>query len=397
MATQSPGDSTVITPERGLEAHSLVVCSLEPWGEVRRRMRILVDEIVDLDPSVHVLYVAPAVDIPHLLRQGKVRPPVGQHLEQVHPRIHVLRPHKWLPRLVGPFADRSLERQVLKAVGELGMRQPLLWINDAGYAQFAVRTGWPSLYDITDDWLLAPLTPRQRARLVSDEALLLEHSEAVVVCSRDLGRTRGRVRKVELIPNGVDVELFRTPRPRPSALPPAPTALYVGTLHLERLDIPLIHDLAKSQSDLHIVLLGPNDLPADVTARLERVPTIHLLGPYPYDQVPAFMQHADVVIVPHLVNPFTESLDPIKAYESLAAGRPTVATPVAGFRDLGTPIVIADRDHFIDATTGALGQAQARPPGIPTAFETTPIASWRQRAESMASLMDRVRREGALR
>ena len=43
------------------------------------------------------------------------------------------------------------------------------------------------------------------------------------------------------------------------------------------------------------------------------------------------------MIVPHLVNPFTESLDPIKAYECLAAGRPTVATPVAGFRDLGAP------------------------------------------------------------
>ena len=53
--------------------------------------------------------------------------------------------------------------------------------------------------------------------------------------------------------------------------------------------------------------------------------------------MPGYLQHADVVIVPHVVSPFTESLDPIKAYECLAVGRPTVATPVPGFRELGDP------------------------------------------------------------
>jgi teichuronic acid biosynthesis glycosyltransferase TuaH len=395
MATQSLGDSVAMTSERGSGAMSLVVCSLEPWGQVRRRMRILVDEIVDLDPSVQVLYVAPAVDTPHQLRHGKLRHAAGPRLERVHPRIHVLRPRKWLPRSIGPFADRSLERQILSAFSQLGLHQPLLWINDAGYAHLALRTGWPSLYDITDDWLLAPLAPRQRARLESNENLLIERSEAVVVCSSDLERSRGRTRTVELIPNGVDVALFRTPRARPPALPPAPVALYVGTLHVERLDVRLVLELAGSRPDLAVVLLGPNTLPPEVTATLERVPNIHLLGEFPYDQIPAFMQHADIVVIPHLVNPFTESLDPIKAYESLAAGRPTVATPVAGFRGLGSPIVIADRDHFTDAAADAL--AAAGTPGLPMAFEDTAIPSWRQRAESMASVMDRVRREGARR
>src|SRR5580693_441806 len=106
MPIQSPGDSTATTSLTGSEPVSLVVCSLEPWGEVRRRLRILVDEIVDLDPSVHVLYVAPAVDVPYQLKLGRLRGILGARLEQVHPRIHVLRPRKWLPRAIGPFADR---------------------------------------------------------------------------------------------------------------------------------------------------------------------------------------------------------------------------------------------------------------------------------------------------
>jgi teichuronic acid biosynthesis glycosyltransferase TuaH len=394
MATQSPGDSTLIAAQRGAGASSLVVCSLEPWGDVRRRMRILVDELVSLDPRLQVLYVTPAFDVPHQLRQGSVHGIAGPRLERVHPQIHVLRPRKWLPRVIGPYADRALERQILKAAARLGLHDPLLWVNDAAYAEFSVHSGWPSLYDITDDWLLMPLPPRQRDRLASNEKLLLEHSGAVVVCSPDLERTRGTDRAVELIPNGVDVELFRTPRTRPSSLPPAPVALYVGTLHAERrLDVPLLLDLARALPDVHIALLGPNHLPTETTAELERVPNIHLLGPRPYDQVPAFMQHADVVIIPHLVNPFTESLDPIKAYECVAAGRPTIATPVAGFRQLGPPVVIADRDDFVRATADAL--ATAGSPGQPTGFEEAPVPSWRQRAEAMAEVMERVRAEGA--
>ena len=395
MTTQNPVDNIVVTPEQGSEVMSLVVCSLESWGEVKRRIRILVDELVELDPSLQVLFVAPALDILHELKSGRVADITGPRLTKVHPRIHVLRPRKWLPRLVGPFADHSLARQVLDAVAELGLERPLLWINDASYASFAVNTGWPSLYDITDDWLLAPLAPRQRNRLMEDERLLLEHSQEVVVCSVELARSRGATRPVELIPNGVDVELFRTARPRPEDLPASPVALYVGTLHTWRIDIPLVLELAGTRPDLQVVLVGPNSLPRDVTDRLERVPNVHVLGARPYDQIPAYMQHADVVIIPHLVDQFTESLDPIKAYECLAAGRPTVSTPVAGFRELGPPIVTADRSRFVDATSSAL--AIAGPAGLPVANKGAPIPTWHDRAEAMASLMVRAREEGESR
>ena len=261
--------------------------------------------------------------------------------------------------------------------------------------RLAVRTGWPSLYDITDDWLLAPLAPRQRDRLMADEALLMEHSQEVVVCSPELARSRGTNRAVELIPNGVDVDLFRTPRPRPADLPPSPVALYVGTLHTWRIDIPLVLELAGARPDLQVVLVGPNSLPRDVTDRLERVPNIAVLGARPYDQIPAYMQHADVIIIPHLVDRFTESLDPIKAYECLAAGRPTVATPVAGFRELGSP----DRHRRPEPLRrGDIDRPGRRgPAGLPGRFEGAPIPTWHDRAEAMASLMARAREEGRSR
>ncbi len=395
MNPEAPRHSVAATtdaePVRGGPRTSLVVCSLEPWTDVRRRLRIFVDELVAADPTLHVLYVAPPTDPLHLLRTtprelGRVRD--RPRLEPVHPRIRVLRPRKWLPRRLGPFAQRSLDRQVVRAVADWGLEHPVLWVNDALYADLVTRTGWPTVYDVTDDWLLASVPEAARARLESAEQILLEHADAVVVCSPALARSRGAGRSVELIPNGVDADRFRAPHPRPEALPPGPVAVYVGTLQDDRFDTELVVQLARERTDTQIVLVGPISLSPSAAAALRGLANVHLVGPVDYEEVPAFLQHADVVIVPHRVNAFTESLDPIKAYECLAAGRPTVATPVAGFRGLGPPVRTAEPSDFGRELDAALAAGPA--PGSPTT-PTSELPSWHERAASAAAVIDRVR------
>ena len=48
--------------------------------------------------------------------------------------------------------------------------------------------------------------------------------------------------------------------------------------------------------------------------------------------VPAYLRHADVLLVPHVVDAFTDSLDPIKLYEYRAGGRPGVAAIIRARR-----------------------------------------------------------------
>ncbi len=388
-------------PAGALGPTCIVVCSLEATGPTRRRLQILVDELIALDPELRVLFVEPAVDVPQRLVRREAVELGHQRLRTVSPQLAVLRPRKWLPRLVGPFADRSLHRQVDRAIRRLGLDEPVLWLNDAGYARWAVATGWAVLYDVTDDWLLTSMPRRVLARLERDEQLLLDRADTVVVCSPELARTKGSRRAVELVPNAVDVTRFRRPRPRPADLPRAPTAVYVGTLHDDRFDVPLLCELASALPSLSVVLVGPSNLRRTSTEQLGRHPNISLLGPRPYDEVPAFLHHADVVVVPHLVNPFTETLDPIKAYECLAAGRPTVATPVAGFRDLGPPVAVADREGFVDAVRRAIGSLPGpggddvptcppggSPPDPPTGAV---IPTWTDRAREMARLVERTK------
>ncbi len=352
----------------------LVVCSLEAWDTTWRRNQFLVRELLGLDPNRRVLFVEPPLDLIHEARgEGRLRRPAGLRPLPQDPRVSLFQPVKALPRVLGPTADAHLRQQIRAAARRVGLDDPVLWVNDHNYAGLASATGWPAVYDITDDWTQAAGPARIKQRIRDDEEVLYGECASVVVCSQDLCRTRppsagSRV----LIPNAVDAAHFTRPTDRPDDLPPSPVAVYVGTVHPDRVDLDLVEATATELADLQLTLVGPLALTADERHRLDRHPNIHLLGPRPYDQVPGYLQHADVVIVPHVISPFTESLDPIKAYECLAVGTPTIATPVAGFRDLGDPILTATPQDFVDALRAELAAPSPRQP--------RPVPSWHDRA-----------------
>ena len=69
------------------------------------------------------------------------------------------------------------------------------------------------------------------------------------------------------------------------------------------------------------------------------------------------MARFDVCIVPHQRTEFMESLNPIKLWEYLAAGKPIVSTDVAGFRDYPQWVRLAnDAPAFVAACRAALGE-----------------------------------------
>jgi teichuronic acid biosynthesis glycosyltransferase TuaH len=129
-------------------------------------------------------------------------------------------------------------------------------------------------------------------------------------------------------------------------------------------------------------LVGPDSLSVSSRRTLETVANITLLGPRPYRDVPAYLQHADVLVVPHKVNAFTESLDPIKAYECAVVGRPTVATPVPGFEGVGPVVEVVPADRFVGRVSELLdGPRQpSRSADVPT---------WSDRARAMDVVLRR--------
>jgi glycosyltransferase involved in cell wall biosynthesis len=363
----------------------LVLLSLEPWDDVWRRNQFLVDALLELGATDRVLFVEPPFDWLHHLRghRGETRRRGNRPLA-ADPRIVRFQPVKLLPRVLGRWADRLLSDQVVRAAVRAGFIDTTVWINDSNYAKSVASTRWPILYDVTDDWTESGDLPRVRDRVRENEDILLGHCGAVVVCSPSLARTRQeRFPDLVVIPNAVDIEHFTTPMPRPGEYGTDRVAAYVGTLHEDRLDIDLILDLARRLPDVQFVFVGPNSLGADSNRRLGEMHNIDLIGARPHARIPAYLQHADVVIIPHVVSSFTESLDPIKAYECLAVGRPTVATPIAGFRGLGAPIHTVERERFADVLVEIIADpGPSMPRQVPT---------WHDRAEAFAVQLDRAR------
>jgi glycosyltransferase involved in cell wall biosynthesis len=372
----------------------LVVVSLEAWDDVWRRNQHLVSRMLRADPELRVLFVEPAADPLYDLlsrrRPGRGAPPT--EIPGYAGRLQRFRPVKPLPRRLDRHADERLARAVQRAMQRIGMSDPVLWINDPGAAVLARLTGWRTLYDITDDWLAAQRPDAELTRIRTEEGWLLEHAAAVVVCSPELERRKTPLRRggtVELMPNAVDVAGYREPKTRPVDLPAA-SALYVGTLHTDRLDVALCEATAAAlRGRGSLVLVGPNVLSTADTERLQAAGVV-LLGPRPHEQVIGYLQHADVLVVPHAVTPFTESLDPLKLYEYAAVGRPVVSTPVAGFRDAADlPVRLAASPEFPAAVAAAVPAATRFPDGA-----DAPVAGWDDRAAAMRAVIDGMRHPG---
>ncbi|MBN8205326.1 glycosyltransferase [Microbacterium esteraromaticum] len=368
----------------------LVVVSLEAWDDVWRRNQYLVSGLLARDPELRVLFVEPSDDPLHAVRGGS-RPSFGHAPREVMERLWTFRPVKPLPRRVDRAADARIARAVIRAAQRLGMSQPLLWINDPGAAAVAQLTDWPTLYDMTDDWVVADRPDAERARLVGGEEWLLQHAASVVACSPELVRRKsGQRDDIVLVRNAVDVERYRVPMERPADLPAGRTAVYVGTLHRDRLDVELCVETARALgAEGTLVLVGPNALGVEDTAALQRNGVV-VLGAKPRDAVPAYLQHADVLVVPHVVTDFTESLDPIKLYEYQAVGKPVVSTPVAGFRDAPNVVVGNASSSFSGEVADLLARLAADSLEAMASTDALASAGWTDRVDQLREVFEKL-------
>jgi teichuronic acid biosynthesis glycosyltransferase TuaH len=370
----------------------VVLISLEPWDGVWRRNQHLVTGLLRGDPRMRVLFVEPPADPLHSSRRRRM-PRGGRGLRRApdipgisRDALWLFEPTKYLPRRVDPHVDLRIADHVAHTAERLGFTRPVLWVNDPAGAATMARTGWPALYDVTDDWLEADRPPAEHGRLAQDEEVLLQRCAEVVVCSPALARSKGASREVTLVRNAVDTAAYRSPRPRPASLPEGPVAVYVGTVHRDRLDVDLCVATARGvRGRVSLVLVGPPLLePTDLTA-LRASGTV-LTGPVDRDAVPGFLQHADVLVVPHVVTPFTDSLDPIKVYEYAAVGRPVVSTPVAGFRDSDDDrVTIASGPEFVEA----VGRRATAPSAVSGGARRS-VPDWSARVEQMRDVIRRL-------
>lgn len=124
----------------------------------------------------------------------------------------------------------------------------------------------------------------------------------------------------------------------------------------EWVDRALLAELARRRPDWRFVLVGPVAAPLE---GLDTCPNVRLVPPVPYEDLPGWLTGAAVWLVPFRDSALTRAVDPLKAYEYLAAGRRVVAAPLPALEPLGA---LVDRAEGVEAWEAAIAAAIARGP-----------------------------------
>jgi teichuronic acid biosynthesis glycosyltransferase TuaH len=333
--------------DRPRVAPRIALVSLEPWDDTWRRNQHLVAALTRLGIVSEVLFLEPP-----RLRGGPAR------RRAVLPGVQAVPLRLRLPKRLGGLQELGLRlrRSLLSSVD-------LLWINDPALGVHCVDGRRPAIYDVTDDWRTYDFPPRIQRRIVRAEDRLTRTAQTIV-CSEVL-RQRWKARyevHAKLIHNGVDANAWALPE-RHDYGQGGPHVGYIGTLQSERLDVELVLRIAADDRVGRVHLVGPDALDTGSRERLMASPKVHIHGPVPAAQVPARMLGLDVLLSPHVMTPFTLSLDAIKSYEYLVSGRPIAATPTSGFQHLvgHERVFVAERAAFDEALQRALVASSVEP------------------------------------
>lgn len=108
-------------------------------------------------------------------------------------------------------------------------------------------------------------------------------------------------------------------------------------------------------SDFAFVVIGPDKL---AKQHINEIENVHILGRRSYDQLPAYLQYANVGIIPFNVKGYAHLLDyvnPLKLYEYMVSGIPVVSSKWKELELINSPAQLAENlDQFIEAIKEAV-------------------------------------------
>ncbi|MDL1889577.1 glycosyltransferase family 1 protein [Nitrospirales bacterium NOB] len=164
-------------------------------------------------------------------------------------------------------------------------------------------------------------------------------------------------RSMAYLPNAVNYAHFaegdRTVPPEYATIP-CPIAIYVGAMDVW-FDYRLLDEAAARLPKVSFVLIGPDGL---ARQRLRGRANLHLLGPRPYGELPRYLHHADVGLIPFDAVHHAElvrSIHPLKLYEYAACGLPVVAVEWEELTYLDSPArLCCGTEAFVSAIEEAI-------------------------------------------
>ena len=348
-------------------------------------MRILVTSIIDLRKTTHsrtheiVNHLASSHEVTALcLNAWWMTRPDGsllygddyykQYFTDLKEKVKVIH---FAKAGVRPFLqEMSFARRagdVLEAIGARNMDVHLnCGTHISGYAVGRKMKQWgiPTVFDVYDDlperarmspqvpgplkylgWLVALWAYRKNMGLADRVTVITEALRGAYSWGKD---------KSQIVPNGVDAELFA---PQQGASLRERLGVsddfvigYVGLLR-EWVELePPLKALAHSKEELpkaKLLIVGEEGAlqqVKDLAAKYGVTDRVLFAGTVPYTEVPQYMAAMDVCLIPIAESADCQRAFPLKLLEYMACGKPVISTPVAGVKEVAGSRVLYASD-----------------------------------------------------
>ncbi len=341
---------------RALGRYGIVVFSHLRWGFVWQRPQQFLSRFAKKHP---ILFVEePFFDVPE---GGEPR----VDLHQVMPNVTVACPHcpdSWSRKPDLPDHLRQWTRQAIEQINEEGaFDRPLLWYYSP------MDSAWSLghfdhrgiVYDCMDE--LSQFTGAPKS-LVDNERRLMQHADIVFTGGYNLWTKKSAQHDfAHFFGCGVEVEHFGQAMDPATSVPPdvdfmqRPILGWFGVVD-ERVDYHLVGEMARMRPDWSFAMVGPV-VKVDPNL-LPHAPNLYWLGGRDYSVLPNYCKAFDVCMMCFAINDATEYINPTKALEYLATGRPVISTPVKDVvrQYTGLVEIAATAEEFVAAAERALNE-----------------------------------------
>lgn len=131
-----------------------------------------------------------------------------------------------------------------------------------------------------------------------------------------------------------------------------PRVGFTGAIDTYKNNISLIEKCARELPNFNFIMIGPekvSDPDLDLNT-LKSMANVHFLGLKPWAEIPEYFNNFDVFFIPYNLNKYTvEGCFPVKYFEGLAAGLPTVVTNMPAYEGFDPDGYIAKSDdEFVE-------------------------------------------------
>ncbi len=249
------------------------------------------------------------------------------------------------------FCNQYVLEKVQSAIDYLNMKDTVLLLQNPMAVGLVKSVSYKLLaFDAIDNWLHHPQMNDSYDLIESNYKLMDEKADVILTVSEALKEIFPTNPNVNWVPNGVDISFFSNGFGDTTQLKKKIVIGYIGKIQ-ERVDFDLIEKCIQSCDNCTFEICGPIYSQQKRIKELKKKYTnINFTGDIHYNKLPEAMKKMDIAIIPHKIDSFTESMNPLKLYEYLAAGKPVISMAVAG-TDAISPYVYNcnNSEEFIDA------------------------------------------------